>query len=221
MEIFVTTFVVLGALIAFGGGLWMAVLAFRLSLLWGLSVLLIPGVGLFFMIRYWDEARQPLFTSLAGGAVVFVGVFLGAAVGSHPLQPSVRPRRPLPVTDSEASLPGDDGFGDDAPQGRPDAGDELAAPTPPSRPSVDWRRSLEQDVPPLRPLRGTRIALADLERHVGEYLEIVTKDEKTVRATLVGVSPTSLQVSQHFGSGSISFRLPRANIKEVRRASSR
>jgi hypothetical protein len=48
-------------------GLWFLVAAFRVGILWGICVLLIPGAALVFLVMHWAEAKTPFLISLLTG----------------------------------------------------------------------------------------------------------------------------------------------------------
>jgi hypothetical protein len=48
------------------GGIWLLVVAFQESLLWGLGCIFVPFVSLIFLIKYWDKAGKPFLIQLAG-----------------------------------------------------------------------------------------------------------------------------------------------------------
>ena len=52
-------------------GIWLLVLSFRTSVLWGLAVLLLPFAVVVFAIKYWDECKKP-FLAYIGGTVATV-----------------------------------------------------------------------------------------------------------------------------------------------------
>jgi len=54
------------------GSVWMLIAAARVSVLWFLAVLLIPGGLLVFAIRHWDVAKKPFILS-AGPGLVGIG----------------------------------------------------------------------------------------------------------------------------------------------------
>jgi len=72
----------LGLLLSLVGGLWLVILAFRQSLLWGLAVFFIPFASLFFIVKYWTEARTPFFVSLVSVVLILVGASFGALTAS-------------------------------------------------------------------------------------------------------------------------------------------
>ena len=67
---------IFGLLIVIVGGFWFLVRAFTESVLWGLAVMFIPFVALFFLIVHWQSAKRPFFVQLFGFAIVLLGVFL-------------------------------------------------------------------------------------------------------------------------------------------------
>jgi len=69
-----------GILIAIVGGIWLLVVAFRESLLWGLACLVVPIVMLLFVATHWSESKTPFLVQVAGWALFLVGT----QVGSNP-----------------------------------------------------------------------------------------------------------------------------------------
>jgi hypothetical protein len=65
-----------GAVGIIAGAVGLLVAAFRESFVWGLGCLLLPIVGLLFMVLHWDRARKPFLLKLAGVGIVVAGVFL-------------------------------------------------------------------------------------------------------------------------------------------------
>lgn len=73
---------VIGGLVSLAGGIWLIVVAFQESVLWGLGSLIVPLVVLVFTAMHWDEARTPFLVSLGGTVLMIAGVaILGAAGG--------------------------------------------------------------------------------------------------------------------------------------------
>lgn len=66
----------IGWAVAAIGGLWLVVVAFKESVLWGLGVLVVPFVGLFFAVTHWKEAKSPFLLSTAGAVVAVATAFL-------------------------------------------------------------------------------------------------------------------------------------------------
>jgi hypothetical protein len=70
----------LALMVLFGGclliaSLWLLVVAFQESILWGLACLFVPLASLFFVITHWEQAKRP-FALNAIGFAGFVVVML-------------------------------------------------------------------------------------------------------------------------------------------------
>ena len=53
-------------------GIWLLILSFQTSILWGLACLFIPFVSLIFVVMHWDDAKKPFLISLAGTVLVVI-----------------------------------------------------------------------------------------------------------------------------------------------------
>jgi thiol:disulfide interchange protein len=73
----------LGLLVALVGAIWLIVLAFKESILWGLGSLLIPFVSLIFAITHWDRAKTPFLIQVGGVVLLVLSVMMGGLPG-HP-----------------------------------------------------------------------------------------------------------------------------------------
>lgn len=52
---------VVGGLVSLAAFVWLLVIAFKESTVWGLVCLLIPFAMLVFVFKFWDEAKMPFF----------------------------------------------------------------------------------------------------------------------------------------------------------------
>jgi hypothetical protein len=68
-----TALLYVGGLIAFVGGIWLIVVAFKKSVWWGLGSLIVPFVGLIFAILNWQVAKTPFLVYLAGIVLCVIG----------------------------------------------------------------------------------------------------------------------------------------------------
>jgi hypothetical protein len=64
---------IIGAVLCVIGALWLVVLAFQESILWGLGSLIVPFVSLIFALTHWEEAKTPFLTAIVGAILIFVG----------------------------------------------------------------------------------------------------------------------------------------------------
>ena len=67
----------LGALIAIVGSIWFIVAAFSEDILWGLGVILLPFVGLIFIILHVEKGLPPFIVTIVGGGIMYLGMFVG------------------------------------------------------------------------------------------------------------------------------------------------
>jgi hypothetical protein len=72
---------IVGLIGLLAGGIWILVLAFKESLVWGLCSLFIPFVGLVFTFMHWATCKKPFGIWLAGLVVYIVGFVLMGAGG--------------------------------------------------------------------------------------------------------------------------------------------
>lgn len=70
----------LGSLLLLVGGVMMIVNAFKTSLAWGLGVLFLWPVGLYFLAKNWQENKKPFFIQLAGLAILMVSLVMAPTV---------------------------------------------------------------------------------------------------------------------------------------------
>lgn len=76
MSIVAGLLIAVGAIAAIIGGIWLLVVAFQKSILWGLGCLVIPIVGLIFVVMNWEEAKKPFGLEVLGAIIMVVGSML-------------------------------------------------------------------------------------------------------------------------------------------------
>jgi hypothetical protein len=69
-----------GGLIALVGGIWLLVVAFQESILWGLGCLFVPFVGIVFAIMHWPVARRPVLVWAVGFVLILAGSTMGGGL---------------------------------------------------------------------------------------------------------------------------------------------
>ena len=69
-----------GGVLLLVGSVMFIVKAFKVSVAWGLGVLLLAPVGLVFLVKNWKESRTSFLLQLAGGALVIVAMIMGQGV---------------------------------------------------------------------------------------------------------------------------------------------
>ena len=73
-----------GYIAAVLGGLWLLVLIFQNSVVWGICSLVIPFVSLIFVFTNWDDAKKPFLVQVVGLVLIFLGA--DAAVDASGLE---------------------------------------------------------------------------------------------------------------------------------------
>jgi hypothetical protein len=69
-----------GALLILVGCALFIVKAFKVSVAWGLGVLLLAPVGLVFLVKNWKESKVSFLLQLGGAILVVAGMLLGPPV---------------------------------------------------------------------------------------------------------------------------------------------
>lgn len=72
---------IVGAILSGIGGLWLLVVAFQESVLWGLACWFIPFVALYFVATHWEETKTPFLMNLGGVLVAIVGMVMSGGGG--------------------------------------------------------------------------------------------------------------------------------------------
>lgn len=217
---------VIGLVVGIVGSLMVVAVAFRQSLLWGLGSLFLAPVWLIFIVLHWEESKRGFFISLAGTAILFLGVFflptadllggldsgseevwdepLGdfgpATEGEAPAETTAAPD--LPLSGSEAL---DSGEGVASAAGR-EPRRPLSRPSLPRGPAA----------PRPRPRENLTVPVERASSYIGQLVDIVKVDGTVVTARIRHVDEEGLRIEQPVGGGSITFSLPRRQIQELR-----
>ena len=66
-----------GGVLVLVGSIMFIVNAFKVSVAWGLGVMLLAPVGLVFLVKNWRESKTSFLIQLAGVALMIVAMILG------------------------------------------------------------------------------------------------------------------------------------------------
>jgi len=69
--------VLVGGVLLLIGCIMFIINAFKVSVVWGLGVILLAPIGLVFLLKNWRENRTSFLVQLAGLVLVVVGALLG------------------------------------------------------------------------------------------------------------------------------------------------
>jgi hypothetical protein len=232
MMIFLLLLAVLACLVATASFIWLAIVAFKTHILWGLAVLFLPFAPIVFAIMNWQESKKPFLINL-GSSVAAIMLFFGAGGAAFMMAARMAPEA-MAVTGPEFETDTNPAY-------------VLAEATPPpasepvSRDSINLgqRSSDDRDsnaitlapsstglepaqagmAQPMRRHRrspGDEIPLDEIdESYVGSTLRVVSKDGLDSNARLTTVGPTMLSFERDVGVGTVTFDLSHREIEAV------
>jgi len=212
---------VLSAIVSLVGSVMFSVAAFRVSVVWGLLVLFVPFAALFFLIKYWAQAKRGFLVGLAGSAIALIGFFAFSAGVAAKAQGQLGAIASQMKSELERqqkmSFPAS--AGNEAPAAPAESASAPASSSPSSggslpAPQARAPRALA-DIP-LDAGDPREIRPKDFARHVGEDLLFVDKDGDSVWGKLVSVGPRALKIERRLHGGSVQYDLPLADVRTVR-----
>lgn len=225
---------VLAGLLCFVGSmlfLWLCVIAFKESVVWGLVALFVPFGNVVFAVKHWEVSKKPFLSGLACTVLGVVMMFGAFAVGAAQLQQQVMNdpdfQKALaemgemefeggeaaaePVV--ETAVPAAAAVPVQAPR-RPDVPmDSVDSPPisdPPAMSRASKRRGADRDA----------IRFDQASEFIGEIVHVVGKDGVDVVATLEASRDGKLVFARNFMGGDITFEMAEgeiASLKVVRR----
>jgi hypothetical protein len=227
MSMILLLVLVVGMVLAFAGGLWLLIVAFRQSILWGLAYMFVPFAALVFIIVHWQEAKKPFLVLLLGLALMVGPVIKmgppGDAETTTAGSSSTISGRSMPAGVRPRSTPTGSGFAPSTPHGTSVAPLATGAVTPATTPDTTLTELprptpppgiLPPPPPPETPTHNL-VKPADLGRHLGEVLRFRMKDGRMVVGTLRSVDAENVRIERNLGLGTTSFTLPLADIEDA------
>ncbi len=222
---------VVGGLVSLVAFVWLLVIAFRESTVWGLACLFVPFAALFFIVRFWDEAKLPFFGCLVGSAL---GLF--AAVGYSMTSVNVgieeyvdlgeRVAWESPTVESFPPIEPEDEFDvqeeGSVPAQTSEVVDEaiVSAAEPMTLDDEDALAILDEPgepLPPPRPHRdGKLVPVSQLGSLEGERVVLILETLERVSAYVVSVDDDSVKLRHRVGGGSVIYTVKFDSIREVR-----
>lgn len=62
------------------GGIGLLIAAFRTSILWGATVLLIPPAAIFYLVSHWQNAKKSFKTQILGLLLILISIYLNGGI---------------------------------------------------------------------------------------------------------------------------------------------
>jgi hypothetical protein len=206
---FTTVLMAIAGLLCLVSWIWLLVAAFRVSLVWGMVLLLLAWTlipVIVFAVRYWDEAKLPLALYGAGislAAAAYVAAFM--TLGRE-LDRSIETTGRAATADDESLLP---------------------RPRPTSLPThASWEAVVDEIdettdatwqslVPSPTPVAGG-LEWDELGSLVDHKLTVELKNGTVTTAVLEAVEPHRMRVRHVIGGGEAAYWIERDQITRVR-----
>jgi hypothetical protein len=209
--------IAVGGVTALVGFIIILMVAFRVSVGWGLVVLflwwlVIPLVV--FLVKYWTEARAGFLLCISGWIVSGVGSFVLAGSETTTAVAEFERYDPQPrlaqpdLSEAEGAPVASDDLSEgeyDLPQQMPTPVAEPTPTPPPPETSPDTEE-LEEVIPTDQ--------AAD---HIGEYVELSLQEGRRVRVFIESAGPDGLRVTQRVGGGTVTYPVRWDSIIEIHR----
>ena len=235
---------IIAGLIAFAANIWLLVVAFQRSVLWGLAVFFIPFAVIVFAIMYWQDAKKPFLIMLVSSiglgvsaammipamdAEQLAGVMQGVQSGQ------IKPNEAFEQYDKQDAMAEEPMAIDETAKPMAmtaNAGDAMADPVAKQTKEQPKDAPQEEEVSPF-PSPGKvkpdplavkkqkaesptiRVKLESIGTYTGRYFIITTKDGNQHRGLLKKVSDSSLFMSRKLYGGNFDFVVSRKKVAHV------
>jgi hypothetical protein len=213
----------LGIVVYLVGAIWLAVAAFRVRLMWGFLVLLVPFAFIAFLVHYWNEGKRPFFVGLGGLATAgLAGFMVSVAFAAKAKSMIEASAQEFAASGFEASVTAPHRA---APPAAAPPVDSAENPSASEADAAPVAAATAADPTALEPVPAAVndyqdpavVNLADLPKHIGADLLFDEVGGTSVRGKLVAVETDALVIERSFTAGSIRYDLPRTSLKGVRK----
>jgi hypothetical protein len=210
-----TLLLIVGLVLLVAGAAWLLYLAYQDGVALFLATLLIPLFWLYTWLRTWPRSRGAILLQLAGTVAIIAGVRLAppALLGGSQEQPEVSWSEKRNVRSGPT-------FGASGGVVEPERSATAPEPEPASgEPGRETRsEAAEAPAPAQRPNdRRPEIVTPDrLEGYVDRYVTVEMRDGERIQGTIERVLSDAVFLRRRIGGGTISFRIDRSEIRQVR-----
>jgi hypothetical protein len=226
----------LACLVATASFIWLAIIAFKKHILWGIAVLFLPFAPIVFAIMNWQESKKPFLINVgstvfaivlvfgAGGAAFMMGAPMAAeatAVAGSEFEAGSNPAYVLAeATPPAAAESAPAGLGLESRTRDQDSSDDRELPSITLEPSAvrldPTQAGMGTQMRATRLSPGDEIPLDEIdETFVGAVLRVVSRDGLDSNARLTAVAPTVLSFERDVGIGTVTFELNHREIDAV------
>lgn len=212
---FTAILMTVGGVICLVSWIWLLVVAFRVSVIWGLVLFflawtLVPIIV--FALRNWDEAKRPLILYGLGLTFVVVAYLTALCAVAQELDSFAEKDEPLVTAEDPETAKNDPILPPPRPTTLPThASWEAVVDEIDGDPDADW----ETLVPSPTPATGG-LEWDELESLIGRRLILELRNGTATTAALEAVEPHRLRIRHVIGGGEASYWIERDQITRIR-----
>ncbi len=220
-------------LVALVTSIWLLVVAFRQSVLWGLASLFIPFASVVFAIKYWGAAKKPFLASFVSGTLAGIVFFAAGGVGAHalgnqmakPMADEAAKMQPAQTRAPSRAVP--PSLPAAPPSATTAAGEPPAVPAPaPATTQGSVATILGEAASKHDPLPVVQsepvsqdgfatVALRDAKSAVGRDAKVITRDGHTHRGELLRADGNGVAIKRYIGAGSVTMDFRTGEIEKL------
>lgn len=215
----VLTFVALVLLLA--GTVMVTRAAFRVNVLWGLAVIIVPFAFIAFWFKYWPESKRSAIILIAS-FVIFVPIVVHYSdkipLGDIDAQLAMLEAANTPPPITEPTPPEDTPTAEATPESSDNTLLALqraareAKQAELDNPKVD----VQKIEPPVRSSSSPKqIPPSRLSEYLGSRVEVLLNDGRNREGVLESVRAGIIQIQETVGTGTVSFSIPVKSIKSA------
>jgi hypothetical protein len=230
--------------VAFIGFVWLVVVAFKNSPMWGVLVLLLsPITAIIFAIKNWEESKKAFLVYIGAGAawtaifMMFV-VFIGSSMvqmASEMAEGEMTEAEAAQVMEQHIERMDDAGLLNEADkaelktmvrdtqQTEPDA--EPVRPAvvtreggvAPTREPAPRTASYEPPAPTKPVSPWETVSMRNVGKYVGEKLRVVTTDGNEFEARFIGETADELLFERRISAGTLAIHVARSEVRSLQK----
>ncbi len=222
METLLAILAVVALVLLLTGTVMVTRTAFRVNVMWGLAVIIIPFAFVAFWFKYWPESKRSAITLIAS-FIIFIPIVAHYA-------------DKIPLGDIDAELQMLDAATAPPPVVEPAPKEDTPASEEPPEITDSTLSALQRaareakqaelenpkvEVQPIEPPRARsssgpkQIPPARLPEYLGSIVELRLKDGRNREGMLESVRAGAVQLQQNVGSGTVSFSIPIKSIESA------
>jgi uncharacterized integral membrane protein len=223
-------------LVAFAGFVWLVVVAFKNSPMWGVLVLLLsPITAIIFAVKNWEESKKAFLVYFGAGAawsaifLMFV-VFIGGSMVQMAAQMAdgaMTEEGAAQVMELQIEPMEDSGLSSEVQEAEEPETEpvRLAVVTDEVVTRREQAPRPARYEPPAVPAKTvptwSTVPLRDVGKYVGEKLRVVTTDGNEFEGRLVGEDVNELRFERRIAAGTMAIHVVRSEVRSLHKVGKR